>query len=96
MDEFIVIKVMNEATIKLLKDKNKNCSINLKIKDFLQDEAFFFKISKDNAYKILFNVGVKKEQLDNVYNKLISPMVYYSLLKRNIIKPNDKLVIKYK
>lgn len=95
MDEFVVIKVMNEAMIKLLKSKNENCNTNLKIKEFLQDEAFFFKINKNNAYKILLSVGVKKEQLEQTYQKLISPIVYYNLIKKGTISATDKLVIKY-
>ena len=46
MDEFIVIKVMNEATLRLKKSKNEDFSINDKIKQLLQDEAIFFKIKK--------------------------------------------------
>ena len=43
MNEFKVIVVMNEAMLKLLKDKNANYDKNSKIKKFLEDEAFFFK-----------------------------------------------------
>lgn len=42
MDEFIVIKVMNEAMIRLKKSKSEDCTKNEKIKQFLQDEAIFF------------------------------------------------------
>lgn len=97
MDEFKVIVVMNEAMLKLLKDKNKDYEINLKIKEYLKDQAFFFKINELNAYKILEGVGVKKEQLENVYKKLISPNMFYDLLNRGIIKADDQdLIIKYK
>ena len=67
MNEFMVINIMNEAMIKTLKSKNENCDINLKIKELLKDEALFFKINKKNAYEILKRVGVKQEQLENVY-----------------------------
>ena len=53
MDEFKVIDVMNEAMLNLLKDKNKNYEKNAKIKEYLKDEAFFFKINKLNAFKVL-------------------------------------------
>ncbi len=97
MNEFKVIVVMNEAMLKLLKDKNENYEKNLKIREYLKDEAFFFKISKLNAYKILQNVGVKQEQLEDVYNKLISPDVFYDLLnnKGKIKADDENLVIKY-
>ena len=80
MDEFKVIVVMNEAMIGVLKDKNSDYSVNLKIQEYLKDEALFFKINKQNAYKILQKVGVKQEQLDRVYKKLISPNIFYERL----------------
>ena len=96
MDEFKVIDVMNEAMLKLLKDKNANYEENLKIKKYLEDEAIFFKISKPNAYKILQNVGVKQEKLEDVYKKLTSPNVFYDLLNRSKIKADDNnIIIKY-
>lgn len=97
MDEFKVIDVMNEAMLNLLKDKNKNYEKNAKIKEYLKDEAFFFKINKLNAFKVLQNVGVKQEQLEDVYKKLISPDMFYNLLNKGKIKADDEnLIIKYK
>ncbi len=96
MDEFKVIVVMNEAMLKLLKDKNDNYEENLKIKRCLEDETIFFKINKLEAYKILQNVGVKQEILEEVYKKLTSPNVFYDLLNRGKINVNDdKIIIKY-
>lgn len=96
MDEFKVIVVMNEAMLKLLKDKNADYNKNLKIKKYLEDEALFFKIDKLNAYKILQIVGVKQEQLENVYKKLTSENVFYDLLNRGKIKADDEnIVVKY-
>lgn len=92
----MVINIMNEAMIKTLKSKNENCDINLKIKELLKDEALFFKINKKNAYEILKRVGVKQEQLENVYKKLIDVNVYRNLLNKGKIKENDdSLRIKY-
>lgn len=45
MNEFSVITIMNEATINVLKSKKVDCSINLKIKEYLKDEALFFRVS---------------------------------------------------
>lgn len=96
MDEFKVVTVMNEAMLKLLKDKNLNYEENLKIQKFLEDEAFFFKITKENAYEILKSVGVRQESLDNTYKKLISPNIFYTLLNNGKLKADDKnLIIKY-
>ena len=96
MDEFKVIVVMNEAMLKLLKDKNANYEKNLKIKKYLEDETIFFKINKLNACKILQNVGVKQDKLEDVYKKLTSPDVFYDLLNRGKIKSDDDtIIIKY-
>ena len=88
---------MNEAMLELLKEKGGNFEENLKIKEYLQDEAFFFKIDKEKAYQILKSVGVKDNQLENVYKKLISPNMFYDLLNKGKIDIEDKnLIIKYK
>lgn len=96
MNELRIIDVMNEAMLKVLKEKNTDYEKNLMIKNLLKDEAVFFKIDKSKAYEILKNVGVKQEQLENVYKKLISSDVFYDLLNRKIIKKDDKnILIKY-
>ena len=96
MDEFKVIDVMNEAMLKLLKDKNANYEKNLKIKEYLNDEAIFFKITKSDAYNILQNVGIKQDKLEEVYKKLIAPNIFYDLLNKGKINVNDdNLTIKY-
>lgn len=97
MDEFKVIKVMNEATLELLKEKNKDYSINLKIQQLLNDDSYFFKIDELKAYEILKSVGVKQDKLEEVYKKLISPQIFYDLLYKGKLDVNDEnLVIKYK
>jgi len=96
VNEFEVVVVMNEAMLKLLKDKNANYEENLKIKKYLEDEAIFFKLNEEQAYKILQKVGVKQEMLENVYKKLTSSNVFYDLLNKGKIKANDdNLTIKY-
>lgn len=96
MEEFKVIVVMNEAMLKLLKDKNANYEEYLEIKKYLEDEAIFFKINKSNAYKILQKIGIKQENLENVYKKLTSANVFYDLLNKGKIKADDdNIIIKY-
>ncbi|MCI9063324.1 MAG: hypothetical protein HFJ17_01800 [Clostridia bacterium] len=97
MDEFKVIIVMNEALLRLRKTKGEDCTINLKIKECLKDEGFFFRTDKSNAYNVIKNVGVRDEQIEEVYKKLTTSSVFYNLLYRGIIKSNDEnLVVKYK
>ena len=96
MDEFIVIKVMNEAMQRLLESKGESSIKNQKIKEYLLDEAIFYKINKEKTLKILIAVGVKSEQLETTYKKLVNPSVYYRLVREGKINTNDKsLVIKY-
>lgn len=72
MKEIIVIKVMNEAMIKLKESKHEDCTVNKIIKQHLEaDENLFFKISKNNALQILTNVGVADDKLEETYRKLI-------------------------
>lgn len=97
IDKFIAISIMNEATIKLLKDKKDNYEQNLKIKEYLKDEAFFFKINKEEAFKILESIGIKKENIKSTYEDLISPNKFYELINKGKINSNDNnLQIKYK
>ena len=70
MDEFIVIKVMNEAMLKQKKRNNEDCTINEKIKKYLNDKEFFLKIDKDVALKVLTQVGVTNSKLEETYKKL--------------------------
>ncbi len=96
MDEFKVIDIMNESMLKLLKDKNVNYEKNIKIRKLLEDKSIFFKISQFEAYTILQNVGVKQENIEKVYKKLVSPNMFYDLLNKGIIKKdNSNLIIKY-
>ena len=96
MEEIKVIAVMNEAMIELLKEKGKDYSGNKKIQEYLKDQAFFFRIEKETAYKILYAVGVNKKQIEKTYKKLIGPTEYYNLLNTGKIKDNDEqIIIKY-
>ena len=96
MEEIKVIAVMNEAMIELLKEKGKDYSVNKKIQEYLKDQAFFFRIEKETAYKILYAVGVNKKQIEKTYKKLIGPTEYYNLLNTGKIKDNDEqIIIKY-
>ena len=53
MNQIEIINIMNEAMIKFLKEKNMDYSANVEIRENLKDEAYFFKIDKIKAYKIL-------------------------------------------
>lgn len=96
MDKFTIIKIMNEAMIRLKISKNENCEKNEKIKKFLEDEALFFKIKKKTAIKVLINVGVNEEKLEETYQKLTEKNIYDNLIRKGKIDPkNDTLIVKY-
>ena len=95
MNEFLVIKIMNEAMLRLHKSKNENYVQNEKINEYLKDEAFFFKIHKNIAIKILVCVGVAEDKLELTYLKLVKKEVYDKLIKEHKIKATDNLVVKY-
>ena len=89
MDEFTVIKVMNEATLRLKKNKNEE------LKKYLEDEALFFRIKKEHAIEILNSVGVAEDKLEEIYQKLTNKEMYDKLIKNGKINSSDNLVIKY-
>lgn len=95
MDEFTVIKVMNEATLRLKKNKNEDCKKNEELKKYLEDEALFFRIKKEHAIEILNSVGVAEDKLEEIYQKLTNKEMYDKLIKNGKINSSDNLVIKY-
>lgn len=96
MDKFVIIKIMNEAMIRQKMSKNEDCEKNKKIKEFLGDEALFFKIKKETAINVLTNVGVKEEKLEETYQKLTEKNVYDNLIIKGKINPqDDNLIVKY-
>ena len=96
MDKFAIVKIMNEAMLRLKISKNEDCEKNEKIKEFLEDEALFFKIKKETAIKILINVGVNEEMLEETYQKLIEKNMYDYLIRKGKIDPkDDKLIVRY-
>lgn len=89
MDEFIIIKVMNESMLRLKKSKNKDYTVNEKIKELLEDEALFFRISKKNAINLLISVGVADDKLEEVYKKLTNNEMFDKLVEKGKINKAD-------
>lgn len=93
---FECLNIMNETNINYKIEKKIDCNFDIEIRDMLKDETVFFKISKEKAYHILQYIGIKNEFIDNTYNELISPEIFYNLLYYRKIDINDKnLLIKY-
>ena len=56
----------------------------------------FFKMHKKDAYMILQDIGILDNQIDNIYQKLISSDEFYNLYKCKKIDLNDEeILIKY-
>lgn len=96
MTQLNEIKIMNDTMIIYLKKLGINYQRNEIIKKIFADDACFFKMSKEDAFLILNEVGIK-DNIEEIYAKLISSDLYYDLYKKGkISKDNDDLVIKYK
>lgn len=96
VDTFNVIIIMNEAKIKLAKEKNTSYDTNLQIRELLKDRAYFYKINKEVAYEILRSVGVVEEMLPETYVKLVNREIYDNLVISRKLNPNDSdIIIKF-
>ena len=96
VDTFNVIIIMNEAKIKLAKEKDTSYDANLQIRELLKDRAYFYKVNKEDAYKILRSVGVLEEMLPETYVKLVNREIYDNLVISRKLNPNDSdIIIKF-
>ena len=97
MTQLQEIKLMNESMILYLKKIGKNSYRNEIISKILKDDTCFFKISKEEAYIILEDIGIAKDKVDLIYSNLISHDIYYDLQKKGKISENDEdIIIKYR
>ena len=96
MTQLNELRLINDSNILYLKKINKNYKRNEIIKNILNDETCFFKMNKNDAYIILHDIGILDNQIDNIYQKLISYDEFYRLFKSKKIDLNDKdILIKY-
>ena len=95
MNEFEIIKLMNETTKVYLNKKNEPSEKNEKIRRLLEnDEAFFFKIEKEKALNVLKIIGVGKENMEEEYAKLTSQKEFCRLRDKGM-KIDDSFIVKY-
>ena len=96
MTQLNEVRIMNDTMLLYLKKLGMDYRKNEIIKKILEDETCFFKMDKNDAYIVLRDVGIKNDNIDNIYSNLISNDMYYELYKSGKIKENDsELVIKY-
>lgn len=96
MDVLKNLMIMNEATIIYKKELGEDSNENKKIKEMLEDEACFFKLDKNIAFKVIEKIGIAKEKVEEVYNEVISKRVFYKLINDGKLNENDdNLKIKY-
>ena len=79
MTQLDQLRLMNNATILYLKKLNMSYERNSIISNILKDDSCFFKLSKQDAYTILEDIGVESQQIYLAYLDLISIDNYYSL-----------------
>jgi len=90
------IQLMNEAQIAYLKKMGRSTKNNEIVEKILEDEACFFKMEKEDALRVLSQIGVAHDKLDKIYENMISKQQYYDLDNRGKINKDDKeLKIKY-
>lgn len=95
MNEFEIIKLMNETTKVYLNKKNEPSEKNEKIQRLLEnDEAFFFKIEKEKALNVLKIIGIGKENMEEEYAKLTSQKEFCRLRDKGM-KIDDSFIVKY-
>ena len=96
MTQLSELRLINDSNILYLKKINRSYKRNEIVKNILDDEACFFKMNKNDAYIILQDIGILSEQIDIIYQKLISSDEFYRLFKLKKIDLNDKdILIKY-
>ena len=96
MTQLSELRLINDSNILYLKKINRSYKRNEIVKNILDDEACFFKMNKNDAYIILQEIGILGEQIDIIYQKLISSDEFYRLFKSEKIDLNDKdILIKY-
>jgi len=89
------IKIMNDTMIVYLKKLGLNYKRNEIIKKILTNDDCFFKMNKEDALLILYDIGIK-DNTEEIYSQLISREIYYDLYQKGKINKDDsELVIKY-
>lgn len=90
------LRLMNETRIRYLKKINKDTYRNQIINKILEDEACFFKMEKEDTLILLEDIGISKDNIESIYNDLISKNRYYELEQKGNINNKDKeILIKY-
>lgn len=64
------LKILNEVKKEALKEKGKDYHIYDLIEGILNDDDCFFKLSKEEAFMILQNLDIKKDQMETIYSEL--------------------------
>ena len=65
------LKKITDKYINLNKDNEHELKKYKLIKEILKDEQCFFKIDIESAYAILRDLGIKEENLQEIYKELI-------------------------
>ena len=96
MTQLSELRLINDSNIIYLKKINRSYKRNEIIKNILNDETCFFKMNKNDAYVILHDIGILDNQIDTIYQKLISYDEFYNLYKSEKIDLDDEdIIIKY-
>lgn len=96
MTQLNELRIMNDTMIIYLKKLGIDCQRNNIVKNILEDDTCFYKMSKEDAILILKEIGVQSN-IENIYAELTSSDLFYELYRNGKIDVNDnELIIKYK
>lgn len=96
MTQLNELRIMNDTMIIYLKKLGIDCQRNYIVKNILEDDSCFYKMSKEDAILILKEIGVQSN-IENIYAELTSSDLFYELYRNGKIDVNDnELIIKYK
>lgn len=87
------LRQMNEAMMIYLNKIGMDLERNQIINNILADEACFFKMTKDEAYRVLEALGVEEDKIYSIYLELTSNDELNRLIKENKLL-KDELRIK--
>lgn len=83
------LQLMNQTRLNYNKSQNCDYSNNEVVAKILNDEACFFKMSKDDAMKVLSICGVSPSVAPQTYDELTSFDAFKTLATENKVSFND-------
>ena len=95
MNKIDELRIINDSNMLYLKRLNLDYTRNTILKNILDDDACFFKMSKEDAYSVLKDLNIVDDELEKTYQELISNKEFNKLVSNGIINIDDKELVIY-